>query len=376
VAGNKALARAGRAKKDEFYTQLRDIEAELRHYRNQFRGKVVFCNCDDPYESNFFKFFAMNFGYLGLKKLITTSYTGSPITGEQLSLLDIEGMSKDVPTKPAYRVEITEVPDANNDGAIDLYDVEYLLKNERNVLTLLADNGDFRSAECIAPMAEADVVVTNPPFSLFRHYVNQLVQHGKQFLVFGNQNAITYSEIFKLIKEDRLWLGYENGGEKWFRVPDDYDHTTDKSKIKVEDGVRYLAMKNMAWFTNMDTTKRHELLTLYKSYSPEEYPYYDNYDAIEVPRYADIPYDFNGVMGVPITFLDKYNPDQFEIVGTTESNDPDNHLRTRWYSSRENRDAYQARFGKPGIYDLNASGVVNGVKVFKRILIRRKEVSS
>ena len=184
------------------------------------------------------------------------------------------------------------MPDANNDGAIDLYDVEYLLKNERNVLTLLTGNGDFRSAECIALLDEADIVVTNPPFSLFRQYVGQLVEHGKQFLILGNQNAITYSEIFKLIKEDRLWLGYDNGGEKWFRVPDDYDHTTDKSKIKVEDGVRYLAMKNMAWFTNLDTTKRHELLTLYKGYTPEEYPHYDNYDAIEVARYSDIPYDF------------------------------------------------------------------------------------
>ncbi len=268
MAGNKALARANRAKNDEFYTQLRDIETELRHYRDQFRGKVVFCNCDDPYESNFFKYFAMNFSYLGLKKLITTGYTGSPITGEQLSLLDIEGMPKDVPEKPAYRVEITEVPDANNDGAIDLYDVEYLLKNERNVLTLLAGGGDFRSAECIALLDEADIVVTNPPFSLFREYVGQLVQHGKQFLILGNQNAITYSEIFKLIKEDRLWLGYDNGGEKWFRVPDDYDHTTDKSKIKVEDGVRYLAMKNMAWFTNLDTTKRHEDSSLLQGVHP------------------------------------------------------------------------------------------------------------
>jgi hypothetical protein len=372
VAGNEALARANRAKNDEFYTQLADVEAELRHYRNQFRGKVVFCNCDDPYESNFFKFFAMNFHHLGLKKLITTSYTGSPITGEQLCLFDIEGMPEDTPEKPAYRVEITEVPDANNDGAIDLSDVEYLIKNDRNVLTLLAGDGDFRSVECSALLDEVDIVVTNPPFSLFRDYVAQLVEHGKQFLILGNQNAITYGEIFRLIRENRLWLGYDNGGEKWFRVPDDYDHTTDKSKIKVEDGVRYLAMKNMAWFTNLDTTKRHELLTLYKSYTPEEYPHYDNYDAIEVPRYADIPYDFDGVMGVPITFLDKYNPDQFEIVGTTESNNPDNHLRTRWYSTGERRDAYFARFGKPGGYDLNASGVVDGVKVFKRILVRNR----
>jgi hypothetical protein len=319
MARNETFGRANRAKNDEFYTQLADVEAELRHYRDQFRGKVVFCNCDDPYESNFFKFFAMNFNHLGLKKLITTSYSGSPVTGEQLSLLDIEGMPEDAPEKAAYRVEITEVPDANNDGAIDLSDVEYLLKHGRNILTLLTGTGDFRSAECIALLDEADIVVTNPPFSLFREYIAQLVEHDKQFLILGNQNAVTYSGIFTLIKENRLWLGYDNGGEKWFRVPDDYDHTTTESRIKVEDGVRYLSMGNIAWFTNLDTTKRHEPITLYKRYSPEEYPRYVNYDAIEVSRYTDIPYDYDGAMGVPITFLDKYNPKQFELLGTSRS---------------------------------------------------------
>lgn len=321
MAGKESLVRANRAKNDEFYTQMPDIEEELRHYRDQFRGKVVLCNCDDPYESNFFKFFAMNFKHFGLKKLITTSYAGSPITGEQLSIFDIGGMPKDAPAKSAYKVEITEVPDANNDGAIDLFDVEALLKYERNVLTLLSGGGDFRSAECIALLDEADIVVTNPPFSLFREYIAGLVERRKQMLILGNQNAITYSEVFKLIKDNRLWLGYDNGGEKWFRVPDEYDHTTTASRIKVEDGVRYLSMGNIAWFTNLDTTKRHDTITLYKRYSPEEYPHYDNYDAIEVPRYTDIPYDFDGAMGVPITFLDKYNPDQFEILGWTRGRD-------------------------------------------------------
>jgi hypothetical protein len=321
VAGKEALVRANRAKNDEFYTQLVDVETELRHYRDQFRGKVVLCNCDDPYESSFFKYFAMNFNHLGLKKLITTSYAGSPITGEQLSLVDVEGLPEDAPEKAAYRVEITEVSDANNDGAIDLSDVEYLVRNERNVLTLLAGDGDFRSAECIALLEEADIVVTNPPFSLFREYVGQLVEYDKQFLILGNQNAITYSEIFRLIKDNRLWLGYDNGGVKWFRVPDDYDHTTTPSRIKVEEGVRYLSMGNIAWFTNLDTTKRHDTITLYKRYSPEEYPSYDNYDAIEVGRYTDMPYDYDGAMGVPITFLDKYNPDQFEILGWTRGKD-------------------------------------------------------
>jgi hypothetical protein len=208
-----------------------------------------------------------------------------------------------------------------------------LKKNERNVFSLLTGNGDFRSAECIALLEEADIVVTNPPFSLFRKYVGLLVEHGKQFLILGNQNAITYGEIFKLIREIRLWLGYDNGGEKWFRVPEDYAHTTDKSKIKVEDGVRYLAMKNMAWFTNLDTTKRHELLTLYKRYTPEEYPHYDNYDAIEVARYMDIPHDYPGAMGVPITFLNKYNPEQFEILGLTSGRDEFEARPTKRYAN-------------------------------------------
>jgi len=352
MAGKEALVRANRAKNDEFYTELVDIEEELRHYRDQFRGKVVFCNCDDPYESNFFKFFAMNFNHLDLKKLITTSYRGSPISGQQLSLFDIDGMSRDVPEKSAYRVEITEVPDTNNDGAIDLSDVEYLLKNGRNVLTLLAGDGDFRSAECVKLLAEADIVVTNPPFSLFREYIAQLVEHGKQFLILGNQNASTYSEIFKLIREDRLWLGYDNGGEKWFRVPNDYDHTTTESRIEVKNGVRYLSMGNVNWFTNLDTTTRHDALTLYKRYSPEEYPRYDNYDAIEVGRYTDIPYDFEGAMGVPITFLDKYNPDQFEILGWTRGRDE--------FEARPTKRYVNARQIKPDGTESNGGKVNTG----------------
>jgi len=331
VAGKESLARANRAKKDEFYTQLVDVEAELRHYRDQFREKVVFCNCDDPYESSFFKYFAMNFNHLGLKKLITTCYTGSPITGAQFSLFDVEGMPKDTPERPAYRVEITAVPDANNDGAIDLSDVEHLLKNERNVLSLLDGDGDFRSAECIAMLEEADIVVTNPPFSLFREYVALLVKHEKQFLVLGNQNAITYSDIFTLIKENRLWLGYDNGGVKWFQVPDDYDHTSTAARIKVEGGVRFLSMGNIAWFTNLDTTKRHDTITMYKRYSADEYQRYDNYDAIDVGRYTEIPYDHDGAMGVPITFLDKYNPDQFEILGWTRGREEFDALPTKRY---------------------------------------------
>ena len=364
MGGNETFARANRAKNDEFYTQLVDVEAELRQYRDQFRGKVIFCNCDDPYESNFFKYFAMNFNHLGLKKLITTCYTGSAITGEQLSMFDVEGMPADTAEKPAYRVEITDVPDANNDGAIDLSDVEYLLKSSRNVLTLLTGDGDFRSAECLALLDEADVVVTNPPFSLFREYVAELVEHGKQFLILGSQNAVTYSDIVTLIKENRLWLGYDNGGEKWFRVPDDYDHTTTESRIKVEDGVRYLSMGNIAWFTNLDTTKRHETITLYKRYSPEEYPRYVNYDAIEVSRYTDIPHDYDGAMGVPITFLDKYNPKQFEILGSSQS-------LAEPMSNYAERGTYMQ--GGPRFYVAEGDG--RHRRLYDRVVIRRVGVA-
>ena len=263
----------------------------------------------------------MNFNHFGLKRLTAVAYSGSPITGEQLPLLELPGVPVGTEARPAHKLVINEVPDANRDGAIDLSDVEYLLRHDANVMTLLTEGGDFRSAECIALLEEADIVVTNPPFSLFREYVGQLLGHGKQFLILGNLNAITYKEIYPLIRDGQLWLGHRTGGEKWFRVPSSYVHTTDKSKIKVVDGVRYLAMKNMAWFTNLDTTKRHETLTLYKHYTPEEYPRYDNCDAIEVGTYMDIPLDYKGVMGLPITFLDKYNPDQFEIVGFRKGDD-------------------------------------------------------
>jgi hypothetical protein len=314
VAGKETLVRANRAKTDEFYTQLADVEQELRRYRDQFRGKVVFCNCDDPYESNFFKYFAMNFNHLGLKKLITTSYTGSPITGEQLSLFDVKGIPADTPDRHAYRVEITEVPDANNDGAIDLSDVEHLLKSERNVLTLLSGNGDFRSAECVRLLKEADIVVTNPPFSLFREYLSQLVKHDKRFLIIGNTNALTYKDTFRLIKDDKLRTGYTNFNVgMFFHVPDDWE----KYHHMDDDGRKVVRVSTSCWFTNLEVAKHRERLTFYRKYRAEEYPHYDNYDAIEVGRYTEIPFDFEGSMGVPITFIDKYNPDQFEILGWT-----------------------------------------------------------
>ena len=318
-SSNRSLHNANRAKKDEFYTQLVDIENELRHYKEQFHGKVVYCNCDDPYESNFFKYFASNFNALKLKKLIATSYTKSPIVGVQMTLLDMLGLQSHDKKQP-FKIEITQVADANADGAIDLMDIEWLLKNDANVATPLAGNGDFRSEECIALLQQADIVVTNPPFSLFREYVAQLVEYDKKFLILGDQNAITYKEIFKHIKENKLWLGYDNGGIKWFQVPIDYDISTESRK-KVVDGIKYFSMGRIMWFTNLDTKKRHEELILYKKYTSDEYPHYDNYDAIEVSRVLDIPMDFDGVMGVPITFLDKYNPEQFEIIKFRKGDD-------------------------------------------------------
>lgn len=352
VAGNRSLHEAHAAKRDEFYTRLPDIEAELKHYKAQLRDKVILCNCDDPYESGFFKYFAVNFNALGLRKLIATCYDPSPIAYTQLSLFGDEVTIKN-DRRRAYKIEIVEVDDYNGDGAVDLSDVRYLLKNDKNALSKLVGNGDFRSEECVELLKEADVVITNPPFSLFREYVAQLIEHDKKFLIIGNQNAITYKSIFPLISGGKIWLGY-NGGAQEFMVPDDYE----KGSVYVsDDGVRLAKFGNICWFTNLDTTKRHEPFHGYKKYDPAEYPKYDNYDAIEVSKVADIPCDYfpsetcNGVMGVPITFLYKYNPEQFEIVAFRKGND-----------------------GKDLVYSLsrdeNRGGVL--IRPYFRILVRRR----
>lgn len=314
------LGEAKKNKADEFYTQLPDIEAEMRHYKEQFSGKVVFCNCDDPYESNFFKYFAMNFSYLGLKKLMATSYSNSPVAGQQLPLFEVMGFDrKTTDDTPAYKIEISEVDDENADGAVGLADVEYLLKNKKNALTLLNGDGDFRSRECMELLKEADIVVTNPPFSLFREYITQLMEYNKNFIIIGNVNAITYKEIFKLFSQNKIWLGQSiHSGDREFRVPDHYPLNAAGCRVD-ENGVKYIRVKGVRWFTNLDFEERHESITLYKNYTPEEYPRYDNYDAIEVAKTAEIPYDYEGEMGVPITFLDKYNPEQFEILGITKT---------------------------------------------------------
>ena len=331
MAGNKNLHTANKAKKDEFYTQLEDIEQELKHYRQHFKDKIVFCNCDDPYESNFFKYFAMNFNQLGLKKLIATCYAGSPIADTQLSLFEDNTQTLQSKTGVPHKIVISEVTDLNGDGAINLADVEYLLKNDKNVLTRLDGNGDFRSNECVELMKQSDVVVTNPPFSLFREFVAQLISLKKQFLIVGNQNAITYKEIFKLIKNNQIWLGYKSG-HTLFEVPDHYEvpefyDKEDKSKLRSngyiidKNGKLWRNLGNICWFTNLDHKKRHDFLDLYQKYNPTDYPKYSNYDAINCDLVCNIPQDYDGTIGVPISFLDKYNPEQFEIIGLGNSRD-------------------------------------------------------
>jgi hypothetical protein len=368
---NLNLVAARTAKQDEFYTQYVDIQKEVEAYLefdpNTFRGKVVYCNCDDPFESNFFKYFAANFKKLGLKKLVTTSYDGSPIAGAQLTFDEyVEGNGKRQKPK-AIAVEIEKVKDVNGDGATGIEDVKLFLKRNPHTRRRLGGGGDFRSPECIALLKEADIVVTNPPFSLFKEYVAQLVEHDKKFLIIGNMQALTYKEVFPLIKADKLWMGVTiHSGDREFRVPDHYPLKAAGSRVD-ENGVKYIRVKGVRWYTNLDHGRRHQKLPLmtkkdnlrfsrHKEIKGKTtYDGYDNYDAIEVPFTDAIPGDYNGVMGVPITFLDKYNPDQFEIVGTLESSDPGNPHRTRWYSAQDQKDAFFRRFGKPGTIPLNMS---------------------
>jgi hypothetical protein len=345
---NQGLGAARAAKQDEFYTQYVDIQNEVEAYlefdSDTFRGKVVYCNCDDPFESNFFKYFAANFNKLGSKKLISTSYEGSPIAGQGTLFPEYsEGNGRRQKPK-ALAVILDHVKDEDGDGAANVTDVELFLKRNKAARKALTGNdslpgGDFRSPECIALLKEADIVVTNPPFSLFREYVAQLVEHGKRFLIIGNQNAITYKEIFPLIKGNLLWLGVNNGGTKWFQVKDDYDIKTESRK-KIVNGVKYFSMGSIMWFTNLDHGRRHQELPLMtmadnlkfsKVFNGKAaYDRYDNYDAIEVPTYKAIPSDYDGVMGVPVTFLDKYNPDQFEILGYEKSY----HMQTKRYDTQ------------------------------------------
>jgi len=318
---NKQLTGAKKAKKDEFYTQLADIEAELKHYREHFKDKTVLCNCDDPRMSKFFYYFVLNFHLLGLKKLITTCYKNqdpslfSESTSEQAVYLVYEG--EDIGTPP----------DPTTAGLV----------------CPLEGDGDFRSKECIAFLEEADIVVTNPPFSLFREYVAQLIKYDKKFIIIGHQNAITYKEVFPLILQNKVWLGYGFRGNAGFFINHVYEDYASASSHK--EGM--IRVSGVTWYTNLDIQKRHEELTLYKRYNPKEYPPYDNYDAINVDKTADIPCDYDGVMGVPITYLDKHNPDQFEIIGLMASTAIDEY-----------------NFGYP---------YINGKKKYARILIRKRK---
>ena len=299
---NKNLRKASKVKNDEFYTKLTDIEKELRYYKKHFKDKIVFCNCDDPKESNFFKYFALNFKYLGLKKLITTHYNGG-------------GTS--------YKLEIIE--DINNDGKINLDDA---------MKTPLQYDGDFRSDECIEILKEADIVVTNPPFSLFREYIAQLIIYDKQFLILGNINTISYKESFELIKANKIWLGYNT--VRYFNQPDGSSYETART----------------FWYTNLDIKKRHEDIILYKSFDESEYPKYDNYNAINIDKTKEIPIDYDGYMGVPITFMDKYNPKQFDLVGIMNTGEKNIGIR----------------------YDRTPHGrpLVNGKEKYLRIIIKHK----
>ena len=316
----KNLDSAKTARKDEFYTQLTDIERELQHYWHHFHDKVVLCNCDDPYESNFFKYFALRFNQLGLKKLICTCYNGSPVQGNEL-MIDF-GDFEEEPKKVAYKVEITEVKDLNGDAAVDLSDVQYLLKNDKNVLSTLK-TGDFRDPECVELLKQTDIVVTNPPFSLFREYIGQLIDYKKKFLIIGHQNAITYKEVFPLIKENKVWLGYGfKGGAGHFTSP--YEDVAKAGNHRKN----MIRVSGVNWFTNLEIPKRNDMLDLVCRYSPEEYPQYDNFNGIDISRTNDIPCDYDGAMGVPITFLDKYNPEQFEIIKFRKGDD-DKDLRVK-----------------------------------------------
>lgn len=331
---SKDLTKAKTAKNDEFYTQYQDIEKEIEAYLefdpNTFRDKTVYCNCDDPYESNFFRYFVLNFDKLGLSRLITTSYKPSPIANTQLCLFDDDEtlpLDERQERMTANCFIINKVSDFNNDGEFNLTDIaEQLRANKNNEWQPLNENGDFRSKECIDLLKQADIVVTNPPFSLFREFVAQLIEYEKKFLIIGNMNAITYKEIFPLIKENKMWLGPSiTSGDREFEVPPHYP--LDAAGYRVdENGRKFIRVKGVRWFTNLEHGRRHQTLPLMtmddnRRYNkkiqknPNAYRTYDNYNAIEVPYTNAIPNDYNGVMGVPISFLDKYNPEQFEIKG-------------------------------------------------------------
>ncbi len=340
---NTNLTQAAQAKKDEFYTQLSDIENELKHYKSHFQDKVVYCNCDDPTVSNFFFYFSNNFEHLGLRKLLTTCY---------------KNQKRDLFSKHDCERAIKLEYDGFREG-------DHVPRIEDIGVTHLHGDGDFRSEECVKLLKEANIVVTNPPFSLFREYVAQLIKYDKKFIIIGNVNAISYKEIFPLIKQNKLWLGSSiKSGNLKFGVPDHYPLTGSACGID-DEGQRFVRVKGIRWFTNLDYNKRYEDLNLYRKYTPEDYPHYDNYYAIEVSKTKDIPRDWDKAMGVPITFIDKYNPDQFEILGITDR-DNNSGLKTKTYTVED--------VPNPG--DLNRRATIRVGSIlqatYARILIRNR----
>lgn len=328
MSPNKNLKKARSSKNDEFYTQLKDIEKELRHYRHHFKDKIVYCNADDPRISNFFHYFSYNFEYLGLKKLITTCYKN-----QEMDLFSMHDQESAIALVYEGEKDNGRVPTVDNIGVIEL-----------------KGDGDFRSPEAIEFLKEADIVVTNPPFSLFREYVEQLIEYDKKFLIIGNYNAVTYKEVFPLFQKNKMWIGFS---------PRSMEFKTPSGEMK---------SVNASWFTNLDISKRHEEIILFKKFNEKDYPKYDNYDAIEVGKVADIPMDYEGVMGVPITFLDRYNPEQFEIVGITDRHNSSG-LKTKTYTEKDHKN----------YSDLNRRSVsINPDGTFKhyyaRILIKNKKV--
>lgn len=393
---NKDLTNAKRGKNDEFYTQYNDIQKEIESYleydANVFRGKIVYCNCDDPFESNFFRYFVLNFNKLGLKQLITTSYRPSPVANTQLQLFGDDKTiikTKGRPKITANKFIVSEVHDIDGDGEFNLKDVALQLKNNRNnEWAPLEGDGDFRSDECIELLKISDIVITNPPFSLFREYIKQLFDYNKKMVIIGNMNAITYKEIFPKIRKNKLWLGPSiSSGDREFQVPDSYPLNAVGWRVDNE-GKKYLRIKGVRWFTNLDHGRRHQPLPLmtmeenlrYSKHSEIKgktaYYEFDNYDAIEIPFTDAIPSDFHGVMGVPISFLDKYSPDQFEILGTSDNGLVDDKYKKTPGLTKEFVDDYYKAGGTGAYKEGNPTAGYYGDGVakmaYKRIFIKHK----
>ncbi|AFU72055.1 adenine-specific DNA modification methylase [Bifidobacterium asteroides PRL2011] len=354
IAKNVTLNHAYAAKRDEFYTEYTDVAKEMKCYKDIFQGKHVLCNCDDPFESAFFRYFVKHFNDLGLEKLSSTCYSNSTLAGSEYPLEDGAG---------AYEAEVNEVPEVfleRPDGSLDL---ESLLAIQGNKLQRLDGDGDFRSSECVSLLKKADVVVTNPPFSLFREFIKLLQKYHKKYIILGNINASTYKEVFPLFRDDKVWYGDTiHSGDRKFYVPDDYPLKAANCGVEL-NGRKFIRVKGVRWFTNIDNGRRHKALCLTRNYDPSFYPQYANYNAIEVNKTTNIPADYFGYMGVPITFLDKYCPEQFEIVMLANGN-----ARTSVDDATLTRVGYTRH---PN--DRGGVGIINNKRVYARVIIRRRD---